>query len=87
MVPVECASHAGHQKCITEWVKLVGGDGADIRTSGRACRGTVEVAEAAYLAVEERRVVTLPIDPHPWVASGGEVDAGGSSEGSYHIEM
>jgi len=87
MVPVECPPHAGHRQCITEWVKLVAGKEADIRTSGRDCRGTVEVAEAAYLAADEHRVVSLPIEPKPWVASGGTVDTGKTSEARYHIEM
>ncbi|MDP6017949.1 MAG: Gfo/Idh/MocA family oxidoreductase [Candidatus Latescibacteria bacterium] len=87
MVPVECAPHAGHRKCITEWVKMIAGDEADIRTSGRECRGTVEVAEAAYRAVEERRVVSLPIEPRPWVESAGPVDVGRTDGASYHIEM
>jgi UDP-N-acetyl-2-amino-2-deoxyglucuronate dehydrogenase len=87
MVPVPCAPYTGHKKCLTEWLKLIAGREADIRTSGRECRGTVEVAEAAYLAVDEKRVVDLPIEPRPWVASGGEVDAGNSADASYHIEM
>lgn len=86
-VPVECPPYAGHNKCITEWLKLIGGKDADIRTSGRDCRGTVEVAEAAYLAVDEKRVVTLPVEPKEWVESGGPIDAGNTAAASYHIEM
>ncbi|MDP6114903.1 MAG: hypothetical protein QGG53_23825, partial [Planctomycetota bacterium] len=86
MVPVECPPYKGHKKCITEWIKLIAGEDADIRTSGRDCRGTVEVAEAAYLAVDERRLVSLPIEPRPWVESGGAVGTGKTSAASYHIE-
>ena len=86
-VPVECPPYAGHKKCITEWIKLIGGKEADIRTSGRECRGTVEVAEAAYLGIEEKRVVSLPIEPRPWIESGDLVDEGKTGGASYHIEM
>ena len=85
-VPVECAPHGGHVKCIGEWIKLVQGEEADIRTSGRTCRGTVEVAEAAYLAVEEKRNVSLPIEPQKWVESGGPIDRQ-ADMASYHVEL
>ena len=86
MVPVECPPYKGHSKCITEWIKLIAGEEADIRTTGRDCRGTVEVAEAAYLAVDERRVVSLPIEPRQWVESGSGLSTGKTSDASYHIE-
>jgi len=57
----------GHEVCVAEWIKLLRGEEADIRTSGRECRGTVEVAEAAYLSEVERREVSLPIESRPWV--------------------
>jgi len=56
----------GHVGCIREWVRLLRGEDADIRTSGRECRGTVEVAEAAYLSEKEHRDVSLPIESRPW---------------------
>lgn len=87
MVPIECPTYNGHEKCITEWIKLIAGKDADIRTSGRDCRGTVEVAEAAYLAVDTRRVVCLPIEPKPWVESGNTVESRKTSQASHNIEM
>lgn len=66
-VKVPHASHTGHEKCIVEWLKSVRGDkDARVLTSGRECRSTVEVAEAAYLAETTRQTVTLPIEPKPW---------------------
>ena len=56
----------GHVACIVEWVKLLRGEPADIRTTGSDCRGTVEVAEAAYIADREHREVSLPIASGPW---------------------
>ena len=58
---------AGHEVCVQQWIKLLRGEPADIRTSGRTCRGTVEVAEAAYRSETERREIALPITPYPWV--------------------
>lgn len=58
---------AGHEVCVAQWVRLLRGEPADIRTSGRTCRGTVEVAEAAYRSDMERREITLPIESRPWV--------------------
>ncbi len=58
---------SGHVVCIGEWVKLLRGEKADIRTSGRDCRGTVEVAEAAYRSEREGRVIRLPIESGPWM--------------------
>jgi len=58
----------GHEVCVAEWVRLLRGEQADIRTSGRDCRGTVEVAEAAYRSETERREIALPIESRPWVA-------------------
>ncbi len=68
-VKVECGGWSGHQRCIAEWVKSLRGEKARIITSGRECRGTVEVAEAAYRSVETRKIVTLPIEPKKWVSS------------------
>ena len=91
---IDCASgslsgegSSFQKNAITEWIKLVAGKDANIRTSGRDCRGTVEVAEAAYLAADERRVVSLPIEPRPWVESGSAVDTGKTSDARYHIDI
>lgn len=65
-VKVPTPPHGGHEKCVIEWVKRVGGEPAEIRTDGTDCRGTVEVAEAAYLSELEGRRVRLPIEPRPW---------------------
>ena len=63
---VKTGSWNGHEGCIREWIRSLRGETADIVTSGRAVRGTVEVAEAAYLAEREARTVILPIQPVPW---------------------
>jgi len=60
-VKVECADGLGHARCIEEWMKSLRGEPAEITTSGRECRGTVEVAEAAYMSETEGRVVDLPL--------------------------
>lgn len=66
---VVCAPHTGHDGCIREWVRLLCGEPAAIVTSGRQVRGTVEVAEAAYLSEATGRTVLLPITPRPWSPS------------------
>jgi UDP-N-acetyl-2-amino-2-deoxyglucuronate dehydrogenase len=58
---------SGHVGCIAEWVKALRGEPTEIRTSGRVCRGTVEVAEAAYLSDREKREIALPIESGPWI--------------------
>jgi predicted dehydrogenase len=60
----------GHVRCIPEWLKLVRGEPADVTTTGRDSRSTVEVAEAAYLSVDTGRHVSLPIEPRPWESTG-----------------
>lgn len=65
-VKVPSPKYTGHTKCIDEWIKSLHGEPARILTSGKECRGTVEVAEAAYLAEEEQRTVYLPITPKKW---------------------
>jgi hypothetical protein len=65
-VPVAGDEEDGHTGCIREWLKSLRGEPAAITTSGRACRGTVEVAEAAYRAEAEERVMHLPLEPRPW---------------------
>ncbi|MDI9587019.1 MAG: Gfo/Idh/MocA family oxidoreductase [Acidobacteriota bacterium] len=63
---VKSGDWVGHVRCIGEWIKSVRGEPADLYTDGRAVRGTVEVAEAAYLAEATGCTVTLPIEPKPW---------------------
>ena len=63
---VESGTWSGHDRCIEEWVKSLRGMDAPITTSGRECRGTVEVAEAAYLSVNTGKTISLPITPQPW---------------------
>lgn len=60
------AEGSGHYHCIREWIASLRGEPSQVRTSGRECRGTVEVAEAAYLAEKEECTVRLPITPTPW---------------------
>jgi UDP-N-acetyl-2-amino-2-deoxyglucuronate dehydrogenase len=66
-VAVPSGAWGGHERCIAEWVALLRGEEAHIVTSGRDARGTVEVAEAAYMAADTGRAVDLPILPTPWV--------------------
>lgn len=70
-VKVQSGAWSGHERCIAEWLKLVRGEPANVITTGRDVRGTVEVAEAAYLSEREGRLVTLPIEPTPWESSTG----------------
>ena len=56
----------GHQRCIAEWIKLLRGEQAELTTTGRDSRLTVEVAEAAYRSERAGRTVKLPIAPEPW---------------------
>lgn len=64
---VKCSDERGHLRCIREWVSHLRGEPADIRTSGREVRGTVEVAEAAGISAERGGApVSLPITPTPW---------------------
>lgn len=77
-VPLTVGEGTGHIRCIREWVASLRGEPADIITSGRDCRGTVEVAEAAYEAEKEARTVHLPIAATPWAPereSDGGTDA------------
>jgi predicted dehydrogenase len=88
-VKVECGTWGGHERCIAEWIAMLRGEPAQIRTSGRDCRGTVEVAEAAYRSVESGRRIALPIRPRKWQPSGMPEHLAGivtSREVSYHID-
>ena len=65
------------------------GEPSEVVTSGRDCRSTVEVAEAAYQAFEGSRTVNLPIQPKPWKAFGMPEELGGFSGGvapKYHVD-
>ncbi len=69
-VKVPCGDWGGHERCIEQWVRQLRGEPARIITTGRDCRGTVEVAEAAYRSVDTGRTIDLPIDPRPWIPFG-----------------
>ncbi|MHB9132546.1 MAG: Gfo/Idh/MocA family protein [Armatimonadota bacterium] len=63
---VKAGKWSGHERCVSEWIKMLLGEEAEVTTSGREVRGTVEVAEAAYRAEQAGCTVTLPIVPEPW---------------------
>jgi predicted dehydrogenase len=88
-VQVESGAWGGHARCIAEWVSHLRGEPAHITTSGRDCRGTVEVAEAAYRSVDTGRTIELPIKPRKWKAFGMPEHLGGITEKktNYHIDM
>ncbi len=69
-VEIKTEGESGHVGCIREWVDMLLGRGGRVITSGRECRGTVEVAEAAYRSVETERTVALPIRPRRWKPFG-----------------
>lgn len=69
-VKVECGEWGGHERCIAEWVAMLRGEPARIVTSGRECRGTVEVAEAAYRSEATGKAVALPLRPRRWKPVG-----------------
>jgi UDP-N-acetyl-2-amino-2-deoxyglucuronate dehydrogenase len=72
---VRSGEWSGHVGCITEWLKSLRGEACSISTDGRSARGTVEVAEAAYLSESTERTVHLPIQPTPWPDAANEGDA------------
>lgn len=88
-VQVPCGAWGGHERCIDQWVHLLRGEPATIVTTGRDCRGTVEVAEAAYLSVENHQTISLPITPRPWKTVGmpAELQAKSASDVAYHVDM
>jgi len=89
-VEVPSGTWGGHERCLAEWANLLRGEPAKIVTSGRECRGTVEVAEAAYRSVESGRTVQLPIEPEPWKPSGMPEKLGGFATNrlpDYHIDQ
>ena len=69
---VKSSTWGGHERCVSEWLKLVAGLPAKVVTSGKEVRGTVEVAEAAYKSVTEKRTIKLPLKPRPWKKSRAE---------------
>jgi predicted dehydrogenase len=71
----------GHVRCTDQWLRMLRGEPADVTTTGRDSRKTVEVAEAAYLAVERDATVSLPIKPQPWKDVGMPMKTGGFFEG------
>jgi len=50
-----------HTILLTEWLKFLAGEEADIRTFGTDCIHTVEVAEAAYASRDRNCFVKLPL--------------------------
>ena len=90
-VPVEAGSWGGHHGCIREWLGSLRGESAGIVTSGRECRGTVEVAEAAYLSEASGEVVKLPIPARAWRSSDSSKTkksvSGTPSAPQYHVDM
>lgn len=92
-VQVDSGAWGGHERCIAEWIKLLRGEPAKIETSGRTCRGTVEVAEAAYQSIEKGRTISLPIKPRKWKpvgmpeALGGIATEQAKKQAGYHIDM
>ena len=73
--PVPAGNWRGHVRCVGEWVKSLVGLPAQVVTSGRDVRGTVEVAEAADLAAARGVAVTLPIPATPWPAPAAAQEA------------
>ena len=58
---VKPAGHwTGHERCVDQWLRMLAGEPADLTTTGEDSRRTVEVAQAAGMAAERRRVVSLP---------------------------
>jgi predicted dehydrogenase len=88
-VQVESGAWGGHERCIAEWIKCLRGEPSKIETSGRTCRGTVEVAEAAYHSMDKGRTIQLPIKPRRWKSIGMPESLGGiaAPQQKYHIDM
>ncbi|OGV64888.1 MAG: hypothetical protein A2498_14300 [Lentisphaerae bacterium RIFOXYC12_FULL_60_16] len=88
-VKVEGGEWGGHERCIREWVAMLRGEPARITTSGRDCRGTVEVAEAAYRSVDTGRTVKLPIRPRKWKSVGMPESLQGiaAAKTNYHVDV
>jgi len=62
LVQIETGDWNGHDRCIREWISSLSGEQAEITTGGRECRGTVEVAEAAYRSEAKGQVIHLPLE-------------------------
>ena len=88
-VKVDSGTWGGHERCIAEWTAMLLGRPARITTSGRDCRGTVEVAEAAYRSVDTGRTVSLPIRPRKWKPVGMPEALQGiaASNTVYHVDV
>lgn len=91
-VQVPSGAWGGHERCIAEWVSMLRGESANLTTAGRDCRGTVEVAEAAYRSIETGRTIALPIEPKPWEPVGMPekfMGAGGPDRAkvNYHVDV
>jgi len=52
----------GHQRCVEQFVRLIRGGPADVRTPGHDALRTVEMAEAAYRSEALGRNVDLPLE-------------------------
>jgi predicted dehydrogenase len=61
-VRIETGDWSGHGRCIREWIRSLRGEPAQVTTTGHECRGTVEMAEAAYRSEETGKVVHLRMD-------------------------
>lgn len=53
---------APHTVLVTEWLKHLAGENADIRTFGVDCIRTVEVAQAAYQSRDSQKFIKLPLE-------------------------
>ncbi len=88
-VQVPAGSWGGHERLIDQWLRMLAGEPSEVVTSGHACRGTVEAAEAAYRSVAGGCAVALPIAPEPWRPVGMPERLGGFSGGvapAYHVD-
>jgi len=59
-------SQKGHIGCIREWARMLRGEPNEVSTSGEEARKAVEITEAAYVSVEERKAIDLPLQPAEW---------------------
>ncbi len=59
-------SSKGHTRCVRQWAHMLRGEPYEIPTTPEEARKAVEIAEAAYVSVEERKTVDLPLNPVEW---------------------